>query len=404
MLAGGAIGRGSRAAVLLVTALALLSGLPFEPAHAQEQRRESRGLFDFLFGGAIRRAEPPEAEPQRQQRVRRAAPRRSGNAAPAPPQTPSVEKLENARVVLVVGDFLAGGLAEGLETAYAESPGVRIVDRTNGSSGFVRDDFYDWNAAIGPILEEEEPAVVVVMIGSNDRQQIVVDGKRENPRSEAWLEEYVRRVTHFAETVTEDDVPLIWTGVTPFKSSSMSSDMLAFNDIYKRVAEQVGGEFVDIWDGFVDENGSFVFTGPDMNGQPVRLRSGDGINLTRTARRKIAFYVEKPLNKLLGDAVSPDIGTQDIENLLDFGLFPEEPVARDRTGPISLAEPDLTEGAELLGGLAPAERDATAPKPAATDPADADVTAAVPAGRADNFSLRRAPAATQTEEKAASAP
>ena len=191
--------------------------------------------------------------------------------------------------MLVLGDFLAGGLAEGLSSAYAESPGVRVVNRSNGSSGFVRDDYYDWNGEIAGILEDVSPTVVVMMIGSNDRQQLVVDGKREAPRSEAWLVEYTQRVETFAAALEEKKIPLIWSGLPPFKSSSMSSDMLAFNDIYKTAVEAVDGSFVDIWDGFVDENGGFIFTGPDMNGQPVRLRGSDGINLTRSGKRKVPF-------------------------------------------------------------------------------------------------------------------
>ncbi|MFC6490123.1 DUF459 domain-containing protein, partial [Nitratireductor sp. GCM10026969] len=265
-------------------------------------------------------------------------------AAPAAP--PAVEKLDNARVVLVVGDFLAGGLAEGLTAAYADSPGVRIVDRSNGSSGFVRDDFYDWNSEIGPILEEVEPSVVVVMIGSNDRQQLVVDGRRERPQTEPWLAEYTRRVTRFTQAIEEADVPLVWTGLPPFESSSMSSDMLAFNDIHKTAVDAVGGTFVDIWEGFVDENGAFVFTGPDMNGQPVRLRGSEGINLTRAGKRKVAFYVEKPLGKLLGAAVSPDVEQLEMESL----PAPESPAETGRTGPISLVGPELDGGGELLGG------------------------------------------------------
>ena len=75
-------------------------------------------------------------------------------------------------MVLVVGDFLAGGLAEGLSTAFAENPHVRVVDRTNGSSGLARDDFYDWPARIGELIDAEKPAAVVVMLGANDRQQM----------------------------------------------------------------------------------------------------------------------------------------------------------------------------------------------------------------------------------------
>ena len=66
--------------------------------------------------------------------------------------------------------------------------------------------------------------------------------------------------------------------------------------------EAAGGTFVDVWDGFVDEAGKFVITGSDVNGQQVRLRGSDGINLTKAGKRKLAFYAEKDIRKILGDA------------------------------------------------------------------------------------------------------
>ena len=71
--------------------------------------------------------------------------------------------------------------------------------------------------------------------------------------------------------------------------------MVTFNGIYREEVEKVGGQFIDIWDGFVDEGGKFVLTGSDINGQQVRLRGSDGINLTKAGKRKLAFYVEKDI-------------------------------------------------------------------------------------------------------------
>src|SRR5690606_41982971 len=102
--------------------------------------------------------------------------------------------------------------------------------------------------------------------GSIDRQQMRVEGNREQPRSEAWTAEYERRVTALAKSVRDKGLPLVWVGNLPFKSGTMSSDMIAFNDIYRRIVTDAGGEFVDVWDGFVDEGGNFVTNGPDMNG------------------------------------------------------------------------------------------------------------------------------------------
>ena len=264
---------------------------------------------------------------------------------PAEPQVVAVEKKTDAKVVLIIGDFLGSGLAEGLSDVYAQSPDVIILDRTKGSSGFVRDDVMDWPAEIGKLIETEKPAAVIAMLGSNDRQQMRVDGNREQPRSEAWTREYTRRTEALGKAVQPSKVPFFWVAMPPFKSSKMTSDMLAFNDIYQASAEAVDGEFIDIWDGFVDENGAFVTTGPDVNGQPVKLRANDGINFTKAGKRKLAFYVEKPLAKILGTAPGA------------VPILAGPPPAAPGTGapaidtgiPISLSDPELDGGAELLG-------------------------------------------------------
>jgi len=292
----------------------------------------------------------------------------------------------------VIGDFLGGGLAEGLTDAYAQSPGVKVSDRTNGSSGFVRSDYFNWPAEIAPLLEAEKPAAVVVMIGSNDRQQMTVDGAREEKRTEPWAKEYETRTMALAKAVRDKNIPLIWVGMPAFKSSSLTSDMLAFNDIYRRVAENVKGEFVDVWDGFVDESGAFVMSGPDVNGQPVKLRSSDGINVTTAGKRKLAFYAEKPLSKILGDAVSPSVSTASPQSIPVIAVPPGSPPATDRTVPVSLTDPELDGGTELLGlKVAPKEKPQT---PVERLTIEGIAGNAAP-GRADDFSGKKeAPAGT----------
>src|SRR5690606_40109978 len=68
---------------------------------------------------------------------------------------------------------------------------------------------------------------------------------------------------------------------------------------------------------------------------------------------KIAFYVEKPLNQILGAAASPG-ATEETAALPGALLEPEIPAPADltRTGPISLSSPDLNRSNVLLGGQA----------------------------------------------------
>jgi hypothetical protein len=385
------------ALAVLVTGFSI--GAPIQVA-AQEYRPWLRNLW--IFPRRERRVAPRRVAPQREvPGARRKVIRRSTGQArrsvarrnvgrnverAAEPEVPAVEKLADAKIVLVVGDFLASGLAEGLAEAYAENPRVKVVDRSNGSSGFVRDDFFDWPGEIAGIVEEEKPATIVVMLGSNDRQQMKVAGEREPVRSEGWTKEYTLRAEKFGKTIADGKAPFVWVGMPAFKSSKMTSDMLAFNDIYRASAEGAGAEFVDIWDGFVDENGAFVATGPDVNGQPVRLRAGDGINMTAAGKRKLAFYAEKPLNKILGETTGPD----------PVALAPATPAApgtpnaapADRTVPISLADPQLDGGTELLGAQAPKKQKARTPGERL---AIEGVAPEAAPGRADDFSRPRKP-------------
>ncbi|MFB9344929.1 DUF459 domain-containing protein [Aminobacter aganoensis] len=384
-----------------ITLTAIASTAP-SPAIAQEGILRRWSLRD-LFMPRRERVDPYILEqPQDQPRKKiRKTPRKpkatAGNVSrPAEPVVPVIEKAADARVVLVIGDFLGGGLAEGLGTVFAENAKIRVVDRTNGSSGFVREDHYNWPEQAKALIEQEKPAAIIVMMGSNDRQQMRVADNREPPMSPAWTKEYAARTEKLAKAIAETKVPFLWVGMPAFKSSKMSTDMLAFNDIYRAATEAAGSEFVDVWDGFVDENGAFVTSGPDINGQPVRLRSDDGINVTRAGKRKLAFFAEKPLNKLLG------ITPQGMEAVVPASLpqaTPGElnvPVNIDRTVPVSLSDPELDGGTELMGAQAAPKGD---PRSPGEKLAVQGIAPAAPPGRADDFSWppKPLPAAQGTE-------
>jgi hypothetical protein len=369
--------------------LCLGSMLPADYAEAQELRYQRRSILDFFLGRRYIDENPqPEmrGQPRRQQQQRRRPAAQKAvtpmRTAPVAPAEPVVQKLDNAQKILIVGDFLAGGLGDGLTAAFETSPGVVIEARSNVSSGLVRDDYYNWPGELPKMIDELKPAMVVVMIGANDRQQMVTDAGKEKFRTDGWFTEYQRRVLAFGKEITSRKIPLLWVGLPAFESDSMTADAVQMNQLYRNQMESIGGEFVDIWDGFVDENGKFIVTGSDVNGQQVRLRTTDGINLTQAGRRKLAFYVEKPARRLLGTQASPDLVRLDPGNLPALTL-PTNPV--EHTQPISLSDPNLDGGAELLGASK------TPPVTLTKSPRDLLVEqgemAPAPAGRIDDYRM-----------------
>jgi hypothetical protein len=364
---------------------------PADFASAQDRYYYRRSIWDFFLGRRYidqRYSQPPEVRrppPQRQLR-RRAAPPPPTRAAAAPvrpaapvQQEPPVQKLQTAQKILIVGDFLASGLGDGMTEAFRTSPGVVVEARGNVSSGLVRDDYYDWPSQLLKMMDEVKPAMVVVMLGANDRQQMATDAGKEKFKTDGWYAEYQRRVVAFGKEVTSRKIPLLWVGLPAFESPSATTDAVQMNQLYRKQVEGVGGEFVDIWDGFVDENGQFIVTGSDINGQQVRLRTSDGINLTQAGRRKIAFYVEKPARRLLGIQASPDLVRLDTSNAPHLGQ-PSSPLGL----PISLSDPNLDGGKELLGGMQPPASQTKSPRDMLVE--DGKMEPA-PAGRVDDYRL-----------------
>jgi hypothetical protein len=133
----------------------------------------------------------------------------------------------------------------------------------------------------------------------------------------------------------------------------MSRDYSDFNGIVHEQLDAKGLKFVDMWNGFADEDGAYVAVGPDIGGQSVQLRADDGLNFTRAGQRKLAFFDEQDLNDILGGA-APIVAS--VEPAAVEPSAPGAPPA-PKIGPmVSLDALGLMGGDALSGGVAEGQR------------------------------------------------
>lgn len=374
--------------LLLAVAIALpLPVSPFVGTASAQQVRERRSIIDLLFGSSRPRVVRKRPDVVQIKRPKRVKPAPDGNPTVTATE-PAITKQPNARKVLVIGDFMASALSDGLTMATANDADIVIEKGTDGSSGLVRTDHLDWPVTLKLQIDKYKPALVVIMLGSNDRQQMSVNGTKEKFRSEAWNNEYERRVAALIKTATDSKVPFIWTGLPSFQSPSLSADAATLNSLFRAKAEAAGGVFVDIWDGFADEEGKFVASGSDINGQPVRLRGSDGLSLTKAGKRKMAFYLEKDLRRLTGTDEIAELIRLDASNL-PLNANTTAPVVTNilTVPPVSLADPELDGASQLLDtGLMPKASGKT-PRDLLIEKGE---TAEAPQGRVDDFKWKAA--------------
>jgi uncharacterized protein len=341
----------------------------------------------FPFFAPYQQQQQQQQQQQYQYQERREAPADYSRApSPKKPETPPTS------TVVVMGDSMADWLAYGLEEAFADTPEIGIVRKYKAYSGLIRYESrsdLEWSSVAREIMNTEKPTVAVMMIGLSDRGPIrdrppggrpanpqaqpetpAAQPHQQNPdaessqtditaleaskgrgssnefRSEIWAELYSKKIADTIAAMKSRGVPVIWVGLPIIRGPKATSDALYLNDLYRAQAEKAGIIYVDVWDGFVDEAGKFVSSGPDVDGQTRRLRSPDGVYFTKFGARKLAHFVEQEINRVISTRALPVALPMDGGTQPSGQPRPGGPVAR----PLAGAVLPLTAGAAATGG------------------------------------------------------
>lgn len=392
------VGRLRRAGFLLCGLLvAAAAGLSPQPAAAQ--------LFDGLFPPrppagvpAPSRSAPnwrPPAQPQQPtffgiplgpppQAVQ---PPPVRQAAPTPPPDPqgtvyvsAAEAMQGrrqppSRFVLVIGDWYGRQVAEGLADLYVgERTSPAVVAITADPSGFQTAPV-DWVNRLPGAIDAGKPDAIVLALGVEDLEPIREGETDVQPLTDRWAELYGKRVDDvLAAARGPQGRRVILLGLPPVQSAPESQEYERLNDLLRTHAARSGAVYVNVWDGFVDEDGKYTASGPAVDGQRRRLRQADGERFTRAGGRKLAFFVQKELTRLLAEP----------------GPAANAPAA-DGSQPISLNDGPRG-GASLAGGPPPVGRGAANILPASAPGSEAlkalsdGSPIAARTGRTDDFS------------------
>ncbi|MFY9837638.1 MAG: DUF459 domain-containing protein, partial [Xanthobacteraceae bacterium] len=200
--------------------------------------------------------------------------------------------------------------------------------------------------------------------------------------TDQWAELYGKRIDEMIAALKSKGVPIIWVGLPAIRGTKATSDLGYLGELYREHAEKAGIVYVDVWDGFVDDQGRYAVEGPDFEGQTRRLRSADGLHFTKAGAVKLASYVDRDLRRVLSNHIVPVA-------LPGPETAPQSVPAAGRpdVGPVLPLSTGGGEHGDLLGAE-------DHPKQMTPDPAAAKLLGRgealpTPTGRADDFSWPR---------------
>ncbi len=202
--------------------------------------------------------------------------------------------------VFIIGDALAGGLWAGTGRVADRYPGFAVDGRFKEESGLARPEFYDWAAAVPKILERQYMDIAIVLIGTNDGQDIRSDSGRLAFGTPEWAAAYEAEVDELIGVFMENGVSVYWVSMPPMRSAQHEVAVSVIAELQRQRVLASGAKYIDVRPEFSNADGSYAESGIGIDGREVRLRSLDGIKFIKAGNDK--------LSSLVFDAISVDLG------------------------------------------------------------------------------------------------
>lgn len=202
--------------------------------------------------------------------------------------------------ILVLGDSFA---ATDFGRALQRELGRQLVVRRRGKSatGLARPDYFDWTEEAKRLLKRHRPDLVIVILGGNDGQDLLGQGRRVEWGSSGWEAAYARRMDAFLDLLSgEGRRSVIWFELPRMARRGLERKL----SVIRRVQAEVVHAHPDAF--HFDSAPWFSDEGRPRNvvvlkGNPYPLRQEDGIHFTRPGAIWLARSVAPSLVGLTVD-------------------------------------------------------------------------------------------------------
>lgn len=204
---------------------------------------------------------------------------------PAPSDAVQPTRSVNATNKLRVwagGDSLGEYVGNQLRSTVGDPDLVDVQLSFHISTGLARPDYFDWPAALETVMTADPPPeALVFMVGGNDDQGMRQDSDNLRLGTDAWYEEYRRRVGHLMDTAQEEGSHLYWIGLPPMREARRHDVAVGINQVLDdEAAERSWVTFMDIAPLFTSADGDYAAQLTDPLGARRVVRAPDGVHIT----------------------------------------------------------------------------------------------------------------------------
>ncbi len=197
--------------------------------------------------------------------------------------------------VLEIGDSLGEDLGFGLEQVLVPSSGLNLVMLDKVSTGLANPWYYNWPVHLAADLTQYRPQLVVVMLGGNDQQGMMVNGCAVACGTAAWEKAYLSYIREIITETTSVGAYVLWIGLPIMQPVAYSQGAALLDSLYKvGVTTEADATFVPTWSLFSNPEGLFE-SAAAVNGVETTLRASDGIHFSPAGWDVLATYLSREM-------------------------------------------------------------------------------------------------------------
>jgi hypothetical protein len=215
---------------------------------------------------------------------------------PIPQPTPG-DRL----TVVDIGDSIGTDLGFGLGDLFSGDHYVHLLQFGVDDTGLVQQSYYNWPGHLQQYLNRYHPGAVIVMMGTNDDQNLNTGKEVYAPLSSGWTKAYTARVDTLMEESTAAGAHVVWVGLPPMGGGNITNAFVKqVNTIFFRQAKlHPGVTFVPSWPVLAGAKGQFEIY-LKINGSEQQVRTSDGIHLDPAGWDLLAHALVKPMQETWG--------------------------------------------------------------------------------------------------------
>lgn len=210
--------------------------------------------------------------------------------------------------VLIIGDsMMMEGLGPTLHNRLRKRDNLDVHREGKYSSGLSRPDFYNWFENLPVMLETYQPDLLIMSLGANDTQDIVIDKKRYFIDTKEWAEIYLQRAKDFIALADNGKRQIIWVSLPVMGKEPYFTRTKCISKLQAEASKTAANaRFINI-EHLLTENGRYTTFYTGKNNQSIRLRSKDLIHVSSEGGEILTDYVLPSVDKDLAELYARDV-------------------------------------------------------------------------------------------------